>query len=45
MSGNIGECSFADIIIDIQYWVIHSKPIPSLFTRQIKGVGLRVKTL
>ena len=45
MSGNIGECSFANIITDIWYWVIHSKPIPSLFTWRIKGVGLQVKPL
>jgi cytochrome b559 alpha subunit len=39
MSGSTGERSFADIITCIRYWVIHSKPIPSLFTRRIKGVG------
>ncbi len=45
MSGSTGERSFADIITSIRYWVIHSKPIPSLFTRRIKGVGLQVQPL
>ncbi|XVE83359.1 hypothetical protein DITRI_Ditri16bG0083100 [Diplodiscus trichospermus] len=31
MYGSIRECSFADIIISIRYWVIHSIIIPSLF--------------
>ncbi|TKY53635.1 photosystem II cytochrome b559 subunit alpha [Spatholobus suberectus] len=31
MSGSIGECSFADIITSIRYWIIHSITIPSLF--------------
>ncbi|XVF56360.1 hypothetical protein PTKIN_Ptkin06aG0114000 [Pterospermum kingtungense] len=31
MSGSTGECSFADIITSIRYWVIHSITIPSLF--------------
>lgn len=31
MFGNTGECSFADIITSIRYWVIHSITIPSLF--------------
>jgi photosystem II cytochrome b559 subunit alpha len=31
MSGNTRECSFADIITSIRYWVIHSIIIPSLF--------------
>ncbi|CAN6453955.1 unnamed protein product [Victoria cruziana] len=31
MSGSMGECAFADIITSIQYWVIHSITIPSLF--------------
>ncbi|KAL6321559.1 hypothetical protein AAG906_021754 [Vitis piasezkii] len=37
MSGNIRECSFVDIIINIQYWVIDSITIPSLF---IMGIPL-----
>ncbi|KAL4342738.1 hypothetical protein AHAS_Ahas11G0008400 [Arachis hypogaea] len=31
MSGSTGERSFADIIISIRYWIIHSITIPSLF--------------
>lgn len=31
MSGSTGECSFADIITSIRYWIIHSITIPSLF--------------
>ncbi|XP_060958320.1 uncharacterized protein LOC133030117 [Cannabis sativa] len=31
MSGSTGEPSFADIITNIRYWVIHSITIPSLF--------------
>ncbi|PUZ75592.1 hypothetical protein GQ55_1G192000 [Panicum hallii var. hallii] len=31
MSGSTGERSVADIITSIQYWVIHSITIPSLF--------------
>ncbi|KAL2894782.1 Cytochrome b559 subunit alpha [Bienertia sinuspersici] len=31
MFGSTGECSFADIITSIRYWVIHSITIPSLF--------------
>ncbi|KQJ82159.1 hypothetical protein BRADI_5g06936v3 [Brachypodium distachyon] len=31
MFGSTGERSFADIITSIQYWVIHSITIPSLF--------------
>ncbi|KAB2034724.1 hypothetical protein ES319_D04G105100v1 [Gossypium barbadense] len=37
MSGGTGERSFADIFTSIRDWVIHSKPIPSLFTQRIKG--------
>ena len=45
MFRSMGQRSFADIITNIRYWVIHSKPIPSLFTRRIKGVGLQVQPL
>ncbi|KAL8226854.1 hypothetical protein R6Q57_016686 [Mikania cordata] len=31
MSRSTRECSFADIITNIRYWVIHSITIPSLF--------------
>ncbi|MBA0701497.1 hypothetical protein Goari_020485 [Gossypium aridum] len=31
MSGSKGEHSFADIITNIQYWIIHSITIPFLF--------------
>ncbi|GFP86434.1 cytochrome b559 subunit alpha [Phtheirospermum japonicum] len=31
MSGSTGECSFADVITNTRYWVIHSITIPSLF--------------
>ena len=41
MSGSRGTRSFADIITCIRYWVIHNKPIPSLFTRRIKGLVIR----
>ncbi|KAG4151889.1 hypothetical protein ERO13_D04G090816v2 [Gossypium hirsutum] len=39
MSGSTGERSFADIFTSIRDWVIHSKPIPFLFTQRIKGFG------
>ncbi|CAL2275630.1 unnamed protein product [Prunus armeniaca] len=43
MSGSTGERSFADIITCIRYWVIHSKPIPSLFTLldELRGLVIR----
>ncbi|CAN6483053.1 unnamed protein product [Victoria cruziana] len=31
MSESIEECTFADIITSIRYWIIHSITIPSLF--------------
>ncbi|KAL2347309.1 hypothetical protein Fmac_001309 [Flemingia macrophylla] len=31
MSGSTKECTFGNIITSIQYWIIHSITIPSLF--------------
>lgn len=34
MSGSVGECSSADSIMSIQYWVIHRITIPWLYKDQ-----------